>query len=292
MSSLKIDLVKDWQNHILEVMKNEGLNNTSKMKIDQLIIRYFTYLRKKEPGLKHKIHFSQEFVCPEKFIKSLCTIIDLLKTGGDIGPYLSTSAVALKNDYMFNNWGIIHLHLGEKPYKNDPRFIERTGLLLFIFRQDNDAYLINTSEHGRWSILENLEILGKNWPEQFNNRKLNGITGLNHIMTDEERFNLWKVGGDTVTEVTAQKGETVIIVPPGGGCMTSGDSQKDTIFYLNMKKRIKANEKAIICNIELIKSKMRAENIQPVDSLEFKLLRADGAWNIVEKSSNWILTGL
>lgn len=66
MSELKIDLVKEWQDQILAAMKSDGLNNTRKMKIDQLIISCFTYLRKKESGLKHKIHLSKEFCCPEK----------------------------------------------------------------------------------------------------------------------------------------------------------------------------------------------------------------------------------
>jgi hypothetical protein len=290
MSELKIDLVKDWQDQILSAMKSEGLNNTRKMKIDQLIISYFTYLRKKELGLKHRIHYAKEFFCPEKYKPSLCNIIDILKTGGDIGPYLSTGAIAFKNDYMFNNWGIVHLHLGDEPHKRDRRFIKRTGLLLFMYRHDNDAYLINTSEHNRWSNLENLQILENNWQELIENRKLYGITGLSDVISDTERFNFWKKGMDTVTELKDQKGEPMIIAPPGDGSVASGDSVKDVLLYMEQEKKLKNLEKAITCDLELIKLKMKDENIQPADNLEFKLVKADSTWYIVEKNGNWILT--
>ena len=289
MSKLKIDLVKDWQDQILAAMKSEGLNNTRKMKIDQLIISYFTYLRKKETGLKYKIHYAKEFSYPEEFKEALRKITDLLENGGDIGPYLSTRAIDFKNDYMFNNWGIIHLHLGDQPYERDCRFIKRTGLLLFMYRHDNDAYLINMVEHNRWSNLDNLQILENNWPELIENRKLYGITGLSDVISETERFSFWKKGMDTVTELTDQNGETMVIVPPGDGCMASGDSVKDVLLYMEEEKKLKNIEKAIICDLELIKSKMRDENIQPAVNLEFKLVRTDGAWNIVEKNSNWIL---
>ena len=289
MSKLKIDLVKDWQDQILAAMKSEGLNNTRKMKIDQLIISYFTYLRKKETGLKHKIHLSKEFYCPEKHKPALRKITDLLENGGDIGPYLSRGAIDFKNDYMFNNWGIIHLLLGDQPYERDCRFIKRTGLLLFMYRHDNDAYLINMAEHNRWSNLENLQILENNWPELIENRKLYGITGLSEVISDTERFNFWEKGMDTVTELKDQKGEPMIIAPPGDGSVASGDSVKDVLLYMEQEKKLKNLEKAITCDLELIKLKMKDENIQPADNLEFKLVRSDGVWNIVEKNSNWIL---
>lgn len=289
MSELKIDLVKDWQDQILAAMKSEGLNNSRKMEIDQLIISYFTYLRKKESGLKHKIHFSKEFFCPEEHKPTLRNITDLLETGGDISPYLSRRAILFKNDYMFNNWGIIHLHLGDEPHKRDRKFIKRTDLLLFMYRHDNDAYLINMAEHNRWSNLENLQILENNWPELIENRKLYGVTGLSDVISDTERFNFWKKGMDTVTELTDQNGEAMVIVPPGSGSMASKDSLEDTLFYKKQEKNIKDIEKAIICDLELIKSKMKDEDIQPADSLEFKLVRSDSEWNIVEKNSNWIL---
>lgn len=287
MEEAKIDLVKDWQDQLIVDMKNEGIKADSTLEIKSKIIKYLTFLRKNTSGSKYKIHISKEFSCPIEYEDALNKIMKIIENGENIIPYFSKSTLKLENDFMFNCWGIIHLHLGNKPDTKNNRYIKRTGPLLFVYLCESEAYLIKIWEHGVWTELEILQIIENNWPELIG--KLKGIDGLNQEFSSADRYKLWRNGGDTVTELKNKEGESVIIAPPGGGITASGDAVKDVIAYLHQVTKLKNREKEIMCNIEFIKAHLKDQNIDVPNGLEFKLLKDDDGWYIVEKNSNALI---
>lgn len=161
---IEMDLVSNWQDNLIEDMKGNGLQFSTSSPKDLLIKRYFTYLRKKGGTKPRKVHKSKEFVCPPAHIDGLQKLEHAVRTSGDISPYLSTKVGDITFlDRMFNEWNILHLHLGNKPYPKDERFIDRTGPLLFLYLHENDAYFINVYEHQKdWTNKSVLQILFNN----------------------------------------------------------------------------------------------------------------------------------
>ena len=151
MGSIKIDFVKDWEDEMIKEIKDEGIKIPKDMDIKTLILKYSTYLRKKGSRKPYIVHKSKEFECADNLEYGLNKIISILENSGDLSPYLSKHVDNLQNDPMFNDWGVLHLHLGNKPDKKDNNYVERTGPLLFLYFKENNAYLINIFEHGDWT---------------------------------------------------------------------------------------------------------------------------------------------
>ncbi len=88
-------------------------------------------------------------------------LVGILEKGQDISPYLSKQVDNISAiDGMFNDWGVLHLHLGDQPNPKDGRYIARTGPLLFLYLMQDNAYLINIYQHGDWtdkSILQTVQ---------------------------------------------------------------------------------------------------------------------------------------
>jgi hypothetical protein len=313
MEEVRINFLKDWQDQLKLDMKTEGIEidrkleaeqksqRDQKLGIEDFIVKYLTYLRKKGMRLPYKIHFSREFreqkEYTEKYKKAISEIVEIFKNGDDIGPYLSKGAIELKNDPLFNHWGVIHLHLGDEPDEKNKKYIKRTSPLLFVCLYENGAYFIKICEDNKkgkqkkhnteWAELEIVQIMENNWPETIG--KLIGTDGLGYIYPDKDRFGLWNNGGDTVLEIKSNTGEPIIAVSPGGFAVASGDAGIDSLNYISKVKKLSDIEKEIIVNIEFIKTKIKNQGIDLKKGLDFKLMRDDNEWYIVETNSNALI---
>ncbi|MBV1821457.1 hypothetical protein L0P54_10115 [Anaerosalibacter bizertensis] len=288
MGEIQMDFVKDWQEEILKDIKKEGIQIPNDIRTDSLIIKYFTYLRKKGTGQPYHIHKSKEFKCPSELKYGLNQIIYILEYGGDISPYLSKQVDELENDGMFNDWGVLHFHLGKEMEKNN-KYVKRTGPLLFVYFKENNAYLINIYKHGDWTKKEVLQIMYDNWPELIEPFIMKEVQGLSTSFTEKEHQELRKSGVATIMELKNRKGNNVVIMPPGLGITTSRDALIDVRNYDYEVDKIHSLEDLIKREISLIKDLMQKESIEIPEKFIFCLARNQGKWYIKEKNTNLIL---
>lgn len=288
MKQIQIDFIGDWQKEILKYIKKKGIKIPNNINIDSLIIKYFTYLRKKGSGQSYNIYKAKEFKCPNEFIQGLNQIIDILKHGGSITPYLSKQAVNLEEDGMFNDWGVLHLHLGKEMEKNN-KYIERTGSLLFVYFKENAAYLINVYKHGDWTKKEVLQTMYNNWPELIEPFILKEVTGLSAKLSEADYQEIRKSGGFTLIEIKDEKGNNIVITSPGMGIASSVDSIIDIQNYDYEKDKISSLEDLIRKNINTIEDIMQQKGMKIPEKIRFYLVLNRGKWYIEEQNTKLII---
>ncbi|WP_186320513.1 hypothetical protein [Fictibacillus phosphorivorans] len=210
---------------------------------EQISHQYFNLHKRLVNPIKRKVMYSKEFSCPEDLKKGLRLVTDKIERGEDIRLHLSKEIFNLDyNDYLLNDWGIHHIHLGTK--LNKYGYIERTGPVLFVRFTDQFAYYINVMGHGSWGKQELVRILSRNWPESISQFRLIGISGRNPKIKDSDVVKLREMHVMTFTE--GQEGE--IYAPFGMGITSSGmsvDAVRTSDYYLN---RIKTIEHYIVQN--------------------------------------------
>lgn len=285
MGSIKIDFVKDWEDEMIKEIKDEGIKIPKDMDIKTLILKYSTYLRKKGSRKPYIVHKSKEFECADNLEYGLNKIISILENSGDLSPYLSKQVDNLQNDPMFNDWGVLHLHLGNKPDKKDNNYVERTGPLLFLYFKENNAYLINIFEHGDWTKREILQIMYDNWPKLIEPFILEGVKGLSHSFSENDHFELRKSGGNAIIELK----NNIIIISPALGIATSGDSIMDNINYNKEVRYLNNLQSMVKEKIGLIKDIIKKHSRPMPETFNFKLVKYNGNWAIEEQNTKLIL---
>ncbi|MGD6831000.1 hypothetical protein ACQCT5_02465 [Sutcliffiella halmapala] len=283
--NVEMDFVSDWQDIMIDDMTTDGLQFSSTMPKDSLVIRYFTYLRKKggQTPRPRRVHRSNEFVCPPELLTGLNQLVDLLENGQDISPYLSKQIDNISAiDGMFNDWGVLHLHLGDRPDARDGRFIVRTGPLLFLYLMKDDAYLINVHEHGDWADKSILQTVQDNWPDLIKPYVLKGVIGLSHQYTEEQHADFRNAGVAVILELKDVNGDTLVIAPPGLGITTSRDAMQDVRTYQGQVKELRKIEDYVLENDCLFQETFNGNTPDP---LCLKLVHEDEKWSVIEQST-------
>lgn len=283
MTDITMDFVTDWQNEMIDEMEEEGLRFKKSLPKDSLIIKYFTFCRKRGLQTPYKILKSNEFNCPPEYQKGLSNLEEVLKNGGDISPYLSKDVEKLKNDLMFNDWGVLHLHLGEELESNN-KYIKRTGPLLFLYFKGENVYFINIFQHQDWTKKEVLQIMYSNWPVLIQPyiMKIDGFQGLHPEYTEDQHLELRKAGVTVMLELIDENGEKFPIILTGMGITTSGDSMNDVRHYQDRIKEIHRLEDRVRNNVDYVKGIMKSTNVNIPTSLRFKLVYKDGRFQVQE----------
>ena len=141
------------------------------MDSDKTFIRILSFNRKIGLGNKKKVSFENGIRIPKKYKKRIHHILDYLADGENIIPYLSKQSINLTGprDLMFNDWNILHIHLGKRKDKKDPRFIERTGELLFLINAKTEIRVLGVYDHkpSPWTKNELLQRIYDTWPEML-----------------------------------------------------------------------------------------------------------------------------
>jgi hypothetical protein len=283
--NVEMDFVSDWQDIMISDMTAEELRFSSAIPKDLLVIRYFTYLRKKggQSLRPRRVHRSNEFVCPPELLTGLNQLVDVLEQGKDISPYLSKQVDNISAiDGMFNDWGVLHLHLGDRPDVRDGRFIARTGPLLFLYLFNDDAYLINVYEHGDWTDRSILQTVQDNWPELIKPFVLKGAIGLSYQYTEEQHAVLRNAGLSVILELKDVNGDTLVIAPPGLGITASRDAIQDVRAYHGQIKELRKIEAFIHDNPGLFQNAFKG-NVP--DPLRLKFVHEDNNWSVAEQST-------
>ncbi|MEN6668847.1 hypothetical protein AAJP47_00550 [Psychrobacter sp. B38] len=95
-----------------------------------------------------------------------------LTNGKDIDKYMSKGIFRGNNDAMFNDWGILHFHLGSQ-LDNTGKYIERTKELVFIRFYEENAYIIAIGKHGDWTKQNLIEKLENHAPNSISHGLIN-----------------------------------------------------------------------------------------------------------------------
>lgn len=248
---VKIALLYDWIHFVRKTLESWGYSLPATIDPHDLGIKYFNLLHRKVPPKPRTVLFSKEFSCPPMYKKRLLKIKKVIEKGEDITPYLSRNLKKLDyDDFMLNDWGIFHLHLGKK--LEEDGFIERTEPLLYAIFDESHAYLINVMKHGEWANQVLMEIVHRNWPHTIEHWKFKGATSISPNPTENQRIALRKSG--SVSFVQMEDG--TVYAPPGGGYATSRTSIKavtSTDYVFNTLRRIEIQIKENIADyIKLI----------------------------------------
>ena len=288
MTEIKIDLKQDWVSMIEKEIVAEGLKIPEDMPIDNKIIKYFTYLRKKVLRGPLKVIKSKDFTCDEQYLPAVTEIERLFKVGGDISPYLSKWVDEFIDDLMFNDWGILHLHLGNRMEDNG-RYIKRTGPLLFVYFFKDAVYFINVFPHKRWTNREVLQMMYNNWPELIERFVFPGVTDLEIEYTEKEHYLLRKNGVTTGIPLVNKHGEKIVIMGPGMGIASSGDSIKDVMTYQNIHNTLRRIELEIRDDFESLKEEIIKMNLTIPSILHFEFQGYNETEGLIVKENS---TGL
>lgn len=290
MKNIDMNLVANWQDEMIKEMREASLRFSDALPKDSLIIKYFTYLRKKGDEKPKNIHKSKEFTCPAEYQEGLGDIERILTQGEDISPYLSKDVDKLKNDLMFNDWGVLHLHLGKNLEENN-KYIERTGPLLFIYSKESNVYFINIFQHQEWTKKEVIQILYSNWPELLEPyiQKTKGFKGLEPQYTEEQHLALRKQGMVVFLELTDEEGNKFPLMPPGMGIATSGDAINDVRAYQEQINTINNIEDNVKNNISMVEDVMKKSKMDIPETFKFKLIYQENKWLIEEENTKLLL---
>lgn len=264
-----IHLVRDFEDVVINYGKEKGLIFSENDR-SQAVIRILNFNRKIGIGNKKVISYARNIKIPKKSQKRVESVLKYLSKGGDITPYLSTQSVNLdrQQDLMFNDWNILHIHLGKKPHINNPRFIERTGELLFLLYTVNEIRVLGLYHHNppAWSRQELLQTIYDNWPEMLS---VFSEAQLEVNFNDYQRGELRKSHVNVIDEVYDKKEQKKICVMTTAtmGITCSGESSIDVMTYNKICRFLRETEKNI-----------RKENLLTAA----KLYESNGVWAVVD----------
>jgi hypothetical protein len=143
-----------------------------------------------------------------------------LMAAGDLGPWLSERTRKSKMDHnadmMFNDWQIVHFHLGD--FFQSAKAIRRTKELLFVHITAEEATLLDVEMHGAWTKTELLEILLRTNPPALERYEAHAVTG---VRFSDDKYR--ELRGGRTNSMIAIAGRAFM---PGMGLFSSGHATR------------------------------------------------------------------
>lgn len=175
------------------------------------------------PQRRRTVIMSPEVQAKVRAYPAILKIKDELSQGKDVSPWLSDTVrrrpLDPKADMMFNDWRVIHFHLGNLFVANDK--IDRTGDLLFAFIANDHAVFLDVLPHGSWAVRELLRILLRVSPKDMRRSELKGVLGVTNSRTDEEVLQARQAGINVIIEIDGH-----FFMSPGLGVSSSRHSTR------------------------------------------------------------------
>jgi hypothetical protein len=280
----KIDLFADWIEIISEELSNQ-MFDISGLNQDELSILYFSNRKKIIQPKKRTVHKSDTFSCPSEHLEGLEILEKKIIDGELLRPNQSRMLKNLKDkDGLLFDWGIFHLHLG-KDVESDG-FIKRTGPLLYVLFDDNNAYFIDVLEHGQWTNQNLLKVIYKNWPQTIESYRIKGegIIGLEKNCSDEEINQLRRANVNVLIEIEPK----VIFIGPGGGVAASGHSMEAIQNHMDNRRELQRLENQIKDNTAEFLLRV-FDNLDFIKNphLKFKMIKNQFSHEINEENNNF-----
>jgi hypothetical protein len=248
------DFKNDWVGYLRTTgLPACGLKYKEKLSPEDNTIRFLNaYSRRIPPAKPRTVHPSKELVIPLQFQQDYEALVMLLKTGGNLKPYLSRQIVKRKrpdwNDGLLNSWGIQHLHFRS----------EGTDHLLFCVITDTDVYLIQVLPHveEEWINTQLIQILHDNWPQTIvraNNRLMKP-----EAFTTAKRQLLRSYNANFAVTVA----DGTVYLPLAGGTTASGDSIEDHYNCRKIFDELKFWQETVASNVLAIRSSLNMSDLK------------------------------
>ncbi|KKN25526.1 hypothetical protein LCGC14_0883930 [marine sediment metagenome] len=296
MSIQRLDLKNDLSEVMKQYLKElEGLSPDldyysqvkSESDPNKLCLLYYNLTNRLVELRPRKVHFSSVFYCPTRFKDALDSLIEKIRSGEDINPYLSKRirwVVGTKKrrnrhrDVLLDSWGIKHIHLETNIESNG--FVERSGPILFVKFDDENAYFLLIKRHGRrtkkngkkskrlhspWNRQILIDILHNNWSDSIQNFK----TKLEFEASSDDEIKQWWRGNINV--LTKSKDGTGYF-SPGVGVATSGDNIQNVRICQHIFRYLDNVEEFFQENINNLIETMEQNGKKVDEPLEFELL--------------------
>lgn len=273
-NSVEVNLYEDWITIIKSELISQGYSLTG-LSDDKIAILYFALKQRIIEIKPRNVLISQEFSCPPELESGLELIKNKIQNGIDIRPHQSRLLKKIDNkDGLLFDWDIHHLHLGVNIEADG--FINRTGPLLYVRFDDENAYFLTVESHGAWTMQELLKIIHKNWPQTIENFRIKDAVSLTTNFSDEDLKDLRGAQINSLIEVA----QGAIYMGPGWGIVSSGDSGKAVMDKLEHRKALMKLEFQLKNNTEQFISPV-FENLDFITNLDLKFK--------LEKKDNWYL---
>lgn len=216
---------------------------------DKAIVGYLNVSRRRIEPRARAIKKSADFACPAEVAPGLAELELKLIAGHDVNPHHSKSIS--KTDYqdpLFNDWGIVHLHLGLTNFAGQ---VGRTGPVLFALVEEHIIYMIDIAQHGRghdpWHRQELVRTIHANWPEAIRRHRLEGVTA--DRMEDSTIKGFRKMGANVLIAME----DGTAYAPLGGGQTAAGTSTRGRIEADRARYMAREWQKWVLANIELLR---------------------------------------
>lgn len=207
--------------------------------------------------------------------------------GGDLSPFLSRKLVKSRfNDWLLNDWGIHHLHLGTLDGGKNGFSVGTESLLFVVVRKDA-LYLLDVLDHKSFSDARLVEIVHTNWPDLIAQFRVPWAKGVETAVTDEERARLRAVG----IQPPLQLADGTVYGPMGGGYATSGLSIQVLRQADNMIEETRRLQVAVESAADWYANVVLEQKGMTLPKLRFRLAgRNEKGFQILEEQSKCLFT--
>lgn len=223
---IKKEFFESWKNSVISVI-DEKYSNYQKvmdMSDEEKILNYISYIRKcaNHPFTVYESIQIKEMI-PDNAREAYNEIKGRLIEGKGVEPYLSSQARKLRPDGLFNDWNILHLHLGEIHGANATA--NRTRETLHLQLTNDSAYLIKIGAHGSgaYNDPEDLNIVKQNWPDLL--ASMPNVNVEEHM--DSQLFEYRQNGIMTIPVATNHSGDKEAVLTNSLGYSTKNTSNRD-----------------------------------------------------------------
>lgn len=248
--------------------------------LQRSVLDWLHFRARSIPQRSRDVIVSPEVQAKVKDYPAILKISDELSQGKDVSPWLSDTvrkrAADPKADMLFNDWQIIHFHLGDLFVANNK--IDRTSDLLFAFIAADHAVLLDVRPHRSWAMRDLLRILLKVSPKDMTRFEIHGMVRLTNSRTDDEILQIRQAGQSVFIELDGR------FFMPGLGISTSKHST-----------RIVLAVQALMRNISKVRNDLETDSLpqpplqqisQPIATIRLGMKLDDGQLIMYDKSRN------
>lgn len=268
---------------IVSLRTNFAANGFDASTLDdrECAVRWWSWRRRIVKPRKRRICRVAGFSCPHAFQSGLSRLEDAVETGVPLWPWHSTRIDnKLFEDQMYNDFGILHFHLGDA-FQSDG-YIQRTGELLFALVAESEFYELGIFDHGDWCELDLLELVDTNWPTLLDPFTIEALSVAIEPKSADQVKQMRKARINTSFSLASGR----IILPPGGGLATDGTSAKAVSYAQHWSKFFRKWEAHVSNEIAL---QIKEGSLEDRDYSVILELEEDQISALIPSVQRWIL---
>lgn len=280
----QISLTSDMTKEIVKFFNDNSVIYDKKDVINarRLLAQYFYVVERMIPEIPRSVHFSSELSTnltgmDSKWANFVQNIKQHFEDGRDVLKFLSKGALnARSQDGLLTDFGIHHLHLGNKRSESET-FVERSDYLLFVFIESSNVYFLDLRRHPNanipgdygWSDQDYLKIMQSNWPEVLRKYSLKRATGT--IVSDEQKKTLQELN---INVISSFGGEAIF--SPGGGLAGDGSNMYCQYLADRLVHQVENIQNYIEENGSQCATMLREAGVDTSQGVAFQLVRLGG----------------